>query len=1175
MNILTTCCLVLCCFLLYPSVVPAQYDEWHFGVGALFPNDPDNPRSGCLSTEEGCAVYKTGIYSTGDREYYSLITDGVTLRDQQCRTIQNGSGLLGHGSSTQSAVIVPHPGDTTQYFVFTAGAGTYVPEGSIGIRYSVVAFKPAPEVTWKNIVLLDTATEKLVAAVHCNNRDFWIVAHGWGDNKFYAWLVNSSGIVPKPVVSSVGVVHSRANAEYVIGHMKISPNGRKLVVVTNTMNSVQLFDFDNSTGVVSNPVDLPSSVSSYYGEYGASFSPNSTRLYISGVNAKMQIQLSQFTVTGTPQQIVASQQNIFSTRIAPGDNIGALQLGGVWNNHRYEGRIFCARNNSRYLGVIMQPDLAGAACNYVHDGYDLGTAIGHFGLPNCIDEHFNTGTSCYKPRAQTEGLQHIICAGETVDFYDASMNRPTNWKWLFPGGTPSFSTARDPQDVHYDKPGTYDVVLIATNTNGADTITISRCVTVLPSPVANAGADVEICKGRSVQLQASGGSSYEWTPATGLSDSHSASPVASPGTTVDYIVKVMTGECEDYDTVRVTVIDQLDALSGEYSICRGDTVWHDVGNVGMDVTYRWEPATGVSDPTARRPALVATQPVEYRVIVTGSNGCLDTATVRINILPHPEIDAGENIVVCRGSSIVLEVTGSPGTYEWEPKQDLSDYTSRTPMATPGKTTTYRVTVTGTNGCRTTDSVTVIVGDRIEVDAGEDRIICRGNSVRLKANSPVARYRWEPADGLDDPSSASPVASPTVTTTYRVTAIGADGCAGSDSVTVTVVPRPVLTAGPDREICEGSSTMLSVQGSDGDILWEPSTGLSDAHSRTPSATPLVTTVYTATLVNAGGCTTTASIRVVVWPKTILVVGQDTMICRGNESILSAVAGPGTYRWEPAETVTFPDRPVSPAHPKKTTMYTVTYTDEHGCTATDSMLVQVDEPADVKVILPEIEGPVGTYDFRVPVILHVSNTVLSEPVSLRFTVRYTLHSMEWTGISNGTIVKSPLDADNGLLTVTIDNINPVAGETVVAELIGTLLLAREDYTILDMEDLVMTPSPACVSVSGEDGLVHIGGVCFGRNIRRFDFPRIDMMPNPASDILEVHIHNTNGVTPSVQFLTLWGEIIPAPSAGIKTTAITVDAETSTAIFDVSSLANGVYYIAVEVDGLRVVQPLCIVR
>lgn len=1182
MNIVTTCLFVVCCLFLFTSTSVAQYDKWYFGDRVMITTDPDKARSGCLSTSEGTAVYETPIYNPTNKEYYSLITDGVTVFDQQCRVIQNGSGLMGHASSTQSAAITPYPGDTSRYIIFTAGAGPYVPFGNnIGIRYSVVEFKPNPRVTLKNITLLDTATEKLVATVHCNKRDFWVLAHGWGDNKFYAWLVNSSGVASEPVVSAVGAVHSRARPEYTVGQMKISPNGRKIAVVTNNMNRVQLLDFDNSTGVVSNPIDLPAATTGMYageyGEYGASFSPNNTRLYISGITGHKKVQLSQFTITGTPEQIVASEQIIFSTPFeSSGGYITALQLAAVRNNHRLEGRIYCVRMNSRYLGVIMQPDLEGLACNYIHDGYDLDPFRNMMGLPNCIDAYFNIGESCSIPRAQTNGVPLVVCQGSGVNFYDASLDRPTSWKWLFPGGTPSSSTERDPTGICYDKPGTYDVTLIATNEYGSDTALLRNYVTVKPRPIADAGSDRTLCKGSSIQLQASGGSTYEWTPATGLSDPRSASPVASPEVTTEYIVKVSDKDCENYDTVLVTVLDQLVAIEGEYRVCRGDTVWHDAGVDGMVATYRWEPETGVSDPAARRPTIVANETTRYRVIVAGEHSCSDTAVVVITVLPKPDIDAGENMLVCRGATVLLEASGSPGTYVWEPKAGLSDHTSRTPSAAPETTTTYRVTVTDGNGCHATDSVTIFVEARAQVDAGEDRTICLGRSVRLEAVGTATQYRWEPAEGLDDPFSATPVASPMVTTTYRVTSIGVDGCTGTDEVTVSVLPLPVLHTNTEHEICEGNGAILSVQGSEGDITWEPSAGVSDIHSRTPFVSPQSTTVYTVTLVNSDGCSTTASIRVIVLPKPTVTAGRDTIVCSGNESILSAVGGIGTYRWEPAGTVVFPDRPVSIARPQKTTMYTVTYTDEQGCAATDSMLVQVEELADIQAVLPAIDGPVGMEDFRVPIVLRVSSTITTPvPVSVRFTVSYDRRIVEWTGISNGTITKSSLGGDDGILLVTIDNITPVAGETVIAELIGTPLLAKEDFTVLDMEELTMTPPPACGSLSGVDGSVQVVGVCFAQNIRRFEIPRIDVTPNPASDILEIRIHNTNGVTPLVQFLTLWGEVVPVHSAGMRSSTAIAEAGTSVAAFDVSSLVNGIYYVAVEVDGIRFVQPVCIVK
>ena len=121
----------------------------------------------------------------------------------------------------------------------------------------------------------DTMAEKITAVKHCNNEDIWIIAHGYGPikgNKFYAYLISSTGLNTTPVVSTVGTIHDgadqggRGNAR---GYMKAAPNGSKIALAicfdgcplvssanTCTTGSFELFDFDYTTGIVSNPINL-------------------------------------------------------------------------------------------------------------------------------------------------------------------------------------------------------------------------------------------------------------------------------------------------------------------------------------------------------------------------------------------------------------------------------------------------------------------------------------------------------------------------------------------------------------------------------------------------------------------------------------------------------------------------------------------------------------------------------------------------------------------------------------------------------------------------------------------------------------------------------------------------------------------------------------------------------
>lgn len=120
--------------------------------------------------------------------------------------MSNGFGLKGGWSSTQSALILRQPGTDSIYYIFTVEEFLYG-----GLCYSIVDLtlqNGLGEVTQKNIPLLLTCTERLTAVRHANGIDYWIVIHGWNNNKFYAYHFSATGVDEIPVVSGTGTIHS-------------------------------------------------------------------------------------------------------------------------------------------------------------------------------------------------------------------------------------------------------------------------------------------------------------------------------------------------------------------------------------------------------------------------------------------------------------------------------------------------------------------------------------------------------------------------------------------------------------------------------------------------------------------------------------------------------------------------------------------------------------------------------------------------------------------------------------------------------------------------------------------------------------------------------------------------------------------------------------------------------
>ncbi len=308
-----------------------------------------------------------------------------------------------------------------------------------------------------------------------------------------------------------------------------------------------------------------------------------------------------------------------------------------------------------------------------------------------------------------------------------------------------------------------------------------------------------------------------------------------------------------------------------------------------------------------------------------------------------KVSAGRDTTICDGMTVALRATGSStkGTYLWSPTEGLSDPSSATPIVTPtAATLTYTVLYTDERGCMASDDVTVNVLSPVVSIPVDSVFICRGESITISANGNGNRYAWSPTAGLDQPvTMATVVAHPVSTTTYGVTTwLGS--CTARDSVTVVVVDlQNAIDAGPNVAVCTDSSTMLTPTGIEGSYRWFPATGLDRTDIRTPVAKPVQTTTYYLTVTTASGCTASDSVTVTVYPRAVVDAGENTDICPGKSTVLSAQGQEGEYQWSPATGLDRTDSRIVTASPLSTTVYTVLYTNLNGCMATDEVTVTV--------------------------------------------------------------------------------------------------------------------------------------------------------------------------------------------------------------------------------------------
>ena len=439
---------------------------------------------------------------------------------------------------------------------------------------------------------------------------------------------------------------------------------------------------------------------------------------------------------------------------------------------------------------------------------------------------------------------------------------------------------------------------------------------------ATAGPTSTICQGESVQLTATGGVTYSWSPTTGLSNPNISNPIASPSSTTTYTVTTTDSQgCTASASVLITVTPSptLTVTASPQNICVGQ---NSILTANGASTYSW--STGAS--TA---SITVTPTTTTTYTVTGYNGsCSSSATVVVNVSTNLNVTINANPPsVCIGGTSVLTASGG-STYSWSTGGSTASIT-----VTPTATTTYTVTGSSGVGCSNTATVTVTVGSSptISITAAPPSI-CIGSTSVLTANG-SSTYSWSTGG-----STSSITVTPTTTTTYTVTGSSGVGCSGTATVSVTVNPLPTVSIDPSQSsICSGTSVILTANSdiSGTSFIWS-----NNISGNNITVIPSTTTTYAVTGTTNQGCTGTASVTINVSQPPIIDYTTTQSHCgQSDGNIITNVTGgipPFIYQWSNgANTSNLNNIPAG--------NYNLTITDANGCSSTINItLVEASKP-----------------------------------------------------------------------------------------------------------------------------------------------------------------------------------------------------------------------------------------
>ncbi|MGZ5283434.1 MAG: T9SS type B sorting domain-containing protein [Bacteroidia bacterium] len=607
------------------SYAQKEASVWFFGnqAGLVFRNDTVIPRlENQMISDEGCATIAD---KNGKLLFY---TDGIKVWNRNNQKMPNGTELAGDSSATQSAVIVPFINDSTKYYIFTIDR-----EGNKkGFQYSVVDMQSEfglGNVIVKNHKLENWVSEKLTAVLHRNRKDIWVIVHRWNSRKFAAYLVTQNGVNPVPVVSETGSYHG-GNMYNSIGYLKASPDGRKLASVIHAVDGeCQVFDFDNSTGLISNPYKL----TGLKKPYGVEFSANGTYLYTGDFVGPSRIY--QYHLYKDDSNKINSSRILLAT-INAGEGIGAYQMGP-------DRKIYITHYNKSKLSIIHDPDKGGSKCNFELEAIDLKQKNAMLGLPNFVQ-------SLFTYEVETDFDFDTVCFGRPTFFKERSNASPYVWKWNFGdplGDEANYADQQNPVYT-YKSPGNYNVTL-TTTVAGYD-YSVTKTVSVLNNPPMELGEDAIYCLGDTILLSGGNtkGQKYFWN--TG--DSAQQIKVYETGI---YWVSAWTGKCVRTDAIYLTFVNtDYFGLGNDTIICERGQLWLK-GNL-PDAQYTWH--NGSTDDSIK-----VTHTGWYKLRAKVGH-CEVADSQYVLVYPEPKANIGIDEPLCEYDEKLLDAGSFGMNYIW-------------------------------------------------------------------------------------------------------------------------------------------------------------------------------------------------------------------------------------------------------------------------------------------------------------------------------------------------------------------------------------------------------------------------------------------------------------------------------------------------------------------------------
>jgi len=779
--------------LLFSSLVinaQKEWVNWNSSTGGLtFKNGSaktytDVPNNLSWPDYTGTKAYSYSDPLTGNMLF---LTDGKNVWNKDYKSIvePKQNSLISCDSDRYKVQIVPFANDPSKFYLFhlyssrgyVGDSLTSIPYGCANeslayLYYSVLQMdftKNSGELIKSNIPLLKHPLDRITLIKHANKKDTWVIAHPTDFAYYAAFLVTDAG-VQVPVISEIGP-EAPIPWENIRGQIAASPNG-KFIAASGSASNVEVYNFDNSTGKLSNYRTI-----NFYKESVLSlcFSPDNSKLYITTKDFKACEEYSAL------YQIDFNEGNLnkslFLIKKYPQRNI---ELTKAKDNRIWIKNVTYPDSRSNYFEVIEYPDFPKHACT-IREKYLKYTSTIY--LPNIINDYIQTTrTTSIKKLSLPDTLN--ICSGKIS--LDAGVGYE-NYRW---------NTGDTTRTIQVDKPGMYTVLA---GTNGfvkpeaygyvyvqskaaevfksADTLFCPKTLHVLA--ISDYIKNIVWMDGDTSRIKHVNENKYKLTG-------------------------VDINGCTVRDSICVIIHDNpFVSFGNDTTFCSPQSLQLNLTSYIDLTTVPNKVSSFLWQDSSTQNSFTVTQPGTYWGSIK-FNGCTVADTININYISIPEVNLGKDISLCDGDSLSFYIKPSNANYLWN-----TGSTSNT--LTVKQSDTYWAKVTK-DICINADTVHITFNPLPVVSLPKDTVICEGTSLTLNTTlDPSYKYKWQNGD-----TTGSFVVK--TAGTYSLQA-KLNGCFAADTAVIGVMLKPVIHLS-DTFFCKGDQLILDprVAATD-EVLWQ--------------------------------------------------------------------------------------------------------------------------------------------------------------------------------------------------------------------------------------------------------------------------------------------------------------------------------------------------------------------